>query len=171
MRVRGAKLRSLIMALPLLTASLPVAANENDDVMRVVDEVCVNGRDSLKEVTRKVSKLPFAPDPVAADKGPPPGRATWLAKLGSGSTLMLSAKSDAAPVDQCRLVSHVPDLADLVGRLKSKFDLGEPKTSDFAVQLTMKGQKRIGEKVHSVELVYGFEQNKPSGAFTLAVSR
>ena len=68
-------------------------------------------------------------------------------------------------------MSHVNDLADLVARLKAKFDLGEPKTSEFSAQLTMKGQKTIGDKSYAVELVYGFEENKPSGAFTLTTTR
>ena len=63
------------------------------------------------------------------------------------------------------------NLADLVARLKTAFDLGEPKSSESSVQLTMKGQKTIGGKVYAVELVYGFEENKPSGAFTLTTTR
>jgi hypothetical protein len=37
--------------------------------------------------------------------------------------------------------------------------------------LTMKGQKTIDDKAYAVELVYGFEENKPSGAFTLTTNR
>ena len=68
-------------------------------------------------------------------------------------------------------MSHVHDLADLVTRLKTKFDLGEPKSSESSVQLTMKGRKTIDGKDYAVELVYGFEENKSSGAFTLTTTR
>ena len=105
------------------------------------------------------------------DRGPPPGASTWLPKLGTGSTLIFFAKTASTPVTDCQLVSHVSDLGDLVDRLKAKFDLGEPNTNSVMVQLTMTGQKTIAGKVHAVELVYGFEENKPSGAFTLKINR
>jgi hypothetical protein len=170
MAPRSADLLSLGVALPLMMA-LPAEAGENDDVIRVIDEVCLNSRDNLNEVSRKVSKLPFQPDPVAKNPGPPAARGTWLPKLGGGTILSFSAKRASAPLNDCRIVSYVPDLAGLVDRLKVKFDLGEPKTSDAMVQLTMKGQKSIDGKPHTVELVYGFEENKPSGAFTLTINR
>jgi hypothetical protein len=166
-----ADLLSLGVALPLMIAPLPAGAGENDDVLKVVDDICLNDRDNVNEVARKVSKLPFKQDPVAIDRGPPVVRGTWLPKLGTGSILTFSAKRASATLSDCKLVSHVPELADLVDRLKAKFDLGEPKTSDSSVQLTMKGQKTINGKPHEVELVYGFEENKPSGAFTLTINR
>jgi hypothetical protein len=171
MRLRSANLLFLSVALPLMIASIPAHASHSDDVMKVVDEICLDNRADLKQVIRKVSKLPYRPDPVAVDRGTPPGAATWLAKLGTGSTLVLLAKARSAPISDCKLVSHVSELADLIGRLKTKFDLGEPKTSEYSVQLTMKGQKTIDGKTHAVELVYGFEENKPSGAFTLTIKR
>jgi hypothetical protein len=171
MRLRSADLLSLSVALPLIIASIPAQAGHSDDVMKVVDEVCLDNRASLNDAVRKVSKLPYRPDPVAFDRGPPPGAATWLAKLGTGSTLVLLANARSASISDCKLVSHVSELADLIGRLKAKFDLGEPKTSQSSVQLTMKGQKTIDGKAHAVELVYGFEENKPSGAFTLTIKR
>jgi len=125
----------------------------------------------MNEVARKVSKLPFQSEPVAWDRGPPPGGATWLAKLGTGTTLRFFAKATSTPFTDCQLASHVSDLADLLGRLKAKFDLGEPKASDSSVQLTITGQKAISGKPHEVELVHGFEENKPSGAFTLKIKR
>jgi hypothetical protein len=163
-------LSSLGVALPLIMASLPVAAGENDDVMTVVDDFCANPRDKLKDVGVKASKLGFGAE-YSQKRGPPPVHGAWLPKLGTGSTLTFSAKSASELVNECRLVSHVNDLADLVARLKSKFDLGEPRTSDASVQLTMKGQKAVGGKAYAVELVYGFEENKPSGAFTLTTTR
>jgi hypothetical protein len=172
MELRSAHLLSLGVALPLFIASLPAEAAENDDVMKVVDDLCVNHRGNLKDGAAKAMKLPYAPRDGGEDRGPPPRlRAVWLEKLGSGTILTFSAKSLSAPVSECKLVSHVRDLADLVGRLKTAFDLGEPKTSEFSVQLTMKGQKDLGGKQHTVELVYGFEENKPSGAFNLTVNR
>ena len=171
MLVRSAFLLSLGVALPLMIASPPAQAAHSDDVIRVVDEVCLDNRASLKDVVRKVSKLPFQPDPVATDRGRPPGGATWLPKLGTGSTLLFFAKTTSTPLTNCRLVSHVSDLDDLLGRLKAKFDLGEPKSSDSTVMLTVKGEKTINGKPHAVELVYGFEENKPSGAFTLTINR
>lgn len=172
MQSKGASLRSLIMALPLVTASLPAAANENDDVMSVVETLCIVHRGNIKEGAAKALKLPFAPEDGGPDRGSSPRvRMVWLEKLGSGTIVSFSAKSLMAPVSECKLVSHVGDLADLVARLKSGFDLGEPKASDASVQLTMKGQKTIGGKPHAVELVYGFEENKPSGAFTLTINR
>jgi hypothetical protein len=171
MQVRSADLLCLGVALPLMIASMPAQAGHSDDVMKVVNEICLDNRADLKEVVRKVSKLPYRPDPVAFDRGPPPGAATWLAKLGTGSNLILLAKAPSAPVTDCQLVSHVSDLGDLLDRLKAKFDLGGPKTNSAMVQLTMTGQKTIAGKVHSVELVYGFEENKHSGAFTLTIKR
>ena len=171
MLVRSAFLLSLGVALPLMIASPPAQAAHSDDVIRVVDEVCLDNRASLKDVVRKVSKLPFQPDPVAWHRGPPPGAATWLAKLGTGSTLAFLGKAPSAPVNRCQLVSHVSDLGDLLERLKAKFDFGVPKKSDSSVMLTMKGEKTIDGKPHAVELVYGFEENKPSGAFTLTINR
>jgi hypothetical protein len=170
MQVRGANLLSLSVALPLIAASPPAAANENDDVLKVVDDFCANPRDKLKGVGAKASKLGFGAE-YAQKRGPPPVHGAWLPKLGTGSMLTFSAKSASEPVNECRLVSHVHDLADLVTRLKTKFDLGEPKSSKSNVQLTMKGQKAIGGKAYAVELVYGFEDNKPSGAFTLTTNR
>ncbi len=170
MQARGANLLSLGVALPLIMASPPAAAGENDDVMQVVDDFCANPRDKLKDVGTKASKLGFGAE-HGQKRGPPPVHAAWLPKLGTGSILTFSAKSASEPVNECQLVSHVHDLADLVARLKTKFDLGEPKTSDATVQLTMKGQKTIGGKAYAVELVYGFEENKPSGAFTLTTTR
>jgi hypothetical protein len=170
MRLRSANLLSLGVALPLMTGSLPAAANENDAVMRVVDDFCANPRDKLKDVGVKASRLGFGAE-YSQKRGPPPVHGAWLPKLGSGSILTFSAKSASESVNDCKLVSHVSDLADLVARLKTKFDLGEPKASDSSVQLTMKGQKSIGGKAYAVELVYGFEQNKPSGAFTLTTTR
>jgi hypothetical protein len=171
MALRSADLLPLGVALPLMIASPLAEAGHSDDVMKVVDEICLDSRSGMNEVARKVAKLPFQPDPVARDRGPPPGGATWLPKLGAGSTLMFFAKTTSTPLTDCQLVSHVSDLADLLGRLKARFDLGEPKTSDSSVQLTMKGQKAINGKPHEVELVYGFEENKPSGAFTLKIRR
>jgi hypothetical protein len=97
MHVRGADLLSLSVALPLIAASLPAAANENDDVLKVVDDFCANPRDKLKDVGVKASKLGFGAEYY--------------------------------------------------------------------------GQKTIGGKAYAVELVYGFEENKPSGAFTLTTTR
>jgi hypothetical protein len=171
MLLRSANLLFLGVALPLMIASPPAEAGHSDDVMKVVDEICLDHRASLNEVARKVAKLPFKPDPVARDRGPPPGGATWLPKLGTGSTLIFFAKTASTPLVNCRLVSHVADLGDLLGRLKAKFDLGEPKTSESSVQLTAKGEKTISGKLHAVELIYGFEENKPSGAFTLTINR
>jgi hypothetical protein len=118
----------------------------------------------------KASKLGFGAE-YGQKRGPPPVHGAWLPKLGTGSMLTFSAKNAAEPVNECRLVAHVCDLADLVAQLKTKFDLGEPKTSDSSVQLTMKGQKTISGTAYAVELVYGFEENKPSGAFTLTTNR
>jgi hypothetical protein len=170
MRLRSASLLSLSVALPLMTASLPAAAGENDDVMKVVDDFCANPRDKLKDVGMKASKLGFGAE-YGQKRGPPPVHAAWLPKLGTGSILTFSAKNASEPVNECKLVSHVNELADLVARLKAKFDLGEPKTSEVDPQLRMKGQKTIGDKAYAVELVYGFEENKPSGAFTLTTTR
>lgn len=166
-----ADLLSLGVALPLMIAPLPAGAGANDDVMKVVDDICLNERDNVNEVARKVSKLPFKQGPAARDPGPPVVRGTWLPKLGTGTILTFAAKRASATLSDCKLVSHVPELADLVDRLQVKFDLGEPKTSESSVQLTMKGQKTINGKPHEVELVYGFEENKPSGAFTLTINR
>jgi len=171
MQLRSADLLSLGVALPLMIASPLAQAGHSDDVMRVVDEVCLDSRASLNEVVRKVSKLPYQADPVARDRGPPPGAATWLPKLGTGSTLMFFAKTASMPVTDCKLVSHVSDLGDLLGRLKARFDLGEPKASESTVMLTVKGEKAINGRSTAVELVYGFEENKPSGAFTLTINR
>jgi hypothetical protein len=154
-----------------MIVSPPADAGANDDMMKVVDDVCLNDRDSVNEVARKVSKLPFQQEPVAKDPGRPVVRGTWLPKLGTGTVLSFSAKRASATLSDCRLVSHVPELADLVDRLKARFDLGEPNTNESSVQLTMKGQKTINGKPHAVELVYGFEENKPSGAFTLTINR
>ena len=167
---RSANLLSLGVALPLITASLPAVANENDDVLKIVDDFCANPRDKLKDVGVKASKMGFGAE-YGRKKGPPPIHSAWLPKLGTGSILTFSAKNASEPVSECRLVSHVNDLADLIARLKTKFDLGEPKSSEASVQLTMKGQKTIGDKTYAVELVYGFEENKPSGAFTLTSHR
>lgn len=172
MALRRAHLLSVGVGLPLFIASLPAEAAENDDVIKVVDDLCINHRGNIKDGATKAMKLPFAPRDGGADRGPPPRlRAVWLEKLGTGTILTFSAKSRSAPVSDCKLVSHVGDLADLIGRLKAKFDLGEPKTSDASVQLTMTGQKTIGGNAYAVELVYGFEENKPSGAFTLTTHR
>ena len=170
MQARGADLLSLGVALPLIMASLPAAAGENDDVMKVVDDFCANPRDKLKDVGGKGVETGLRRR-VWAEAWPASVHAAWLPKLGTGSILTFSAKSASEPVNECQLVSHVHDLADLVARLKTKFDLGEPKTSESSVQLTMKGQKTIGGKAYAVELVYGFEENKPSGAFTLTTTR
>ena len=171
MLARSAHLLSLGVALPLMGTALPAAASENDDVMKVVDDFCVRHRGSLKDAAARASKLPFGARYLGEDRGPPPVREVWLAKLGTGSTLAFSARSASEPVNDCRLVSHVHDLADLVARFKTAFDLGEPKTSDVMVQLRMNGQKTIDGTQRSVELIYGFEDNKPSGAFTLTISR
>jgi hypothetical protein len=157
-------------ALLLLAAPRSASAAENDDVLKVVDNVCVNSRDAFRDVGTRLPKLGFGAE-VERKRGPPPRTAAWLPKLGTGSILTFSAKKDAEPVQECRLVSHVGDLADLVARLKAKFDLGEPTKSDASVRLTMKGEKTIGGKAYAVELVYGFEENKPSGAFTLTTYR
>jgi hypothetical protein len=170
MPARSANLLSVGVALPLIMASLPAAAGENDDVMKVVDDFCANPRDKLKDAGAKLSKLGFGAE-YGQERGPPPVHAAWVPKLGTGSSLRVSAKSASEPVNECQLVSHVHDLVDLVARLKAKFDLGEPKTNDASVQLTMKGRKTIGGKPYAVELVYGFEENKPSGAFTLTTTR
>jgi hypothetical protein len=170
MQMRSASLLSLSVALPLMAVSPPAVASENDDVLKVVDDFCANPRDKLKDVGVKASKLSFGAE-YSQKRGPPPVHGAWLPELGTGSILSFSAKSGSEPVSECRLVSHVNDLADLVARLKAKFDLGEPKTSDASVQLMMKGQKTIGGKPYAVELVYGFEENKPSGAFTLTTTR
>jgi hypothetical protein len=170
MQVASASLLSLSLALPLVNASLPAAATENDDVLKIVDDFCANPRDKLRDVGTKASKLGFGAE-YTQKRGPPPLHAAWLPKLGTGSILTFSAKSASEPVNECRLVSHVQDLADLVARLKTAFDLGDPKASDASVQLTIKGQKTIGGKAYVVELVYGFEENKLSGAFTLTTNR
>jgi len=172
MALRSADLLSMTVALPLMIAPLPAAAGENDDVMKVVDDLCMAHRGSIKQGAAKAMKLPFAPRDGGEDCGPPPRlHAVWLEKLASGTILSFAAKSTSAPVSECKLVSHVRDLTDIVSRMKTSFDLGEPKASDASVQLTMKGQKTVGGKVHSVELIYGFEENKPSGAFTLTINR
>lgn len=166
----SASLLTLGVALPLNMASLPVVASENDDVLQVIEDFCANPRDTLQDVGAKASKLGFGAE-YGHQAGPPPVHGAWLPKLGTGSILSFSAASATEPVNECQLVSHVHDLANLVARLKAKFDLGEPKSSDSSVQLTMKGQKTIGERAYAVELVYGFEENKPSGAFTLTTYR
>jgi hypothetical protein len=158
------------MALSLFATPVPATAGDNDDVLKVVDDFCANPRDKIKDVGTKLAKLGFGAE-FERKVRPPPRYAAWLPKLGTGSILTFSAKNVSEPVSDCRLVSHVNDLADLVARLKTKFDLGEPATSDSSVQLTMKGQKTIGGKAYAVELVYGFEENKPSGAFTLTAHR
>jgi hypothetical protein len=168
--LHSANLLSVGLALPLIVASMPVAANENDDVLKIVDDFCANPRDKLRDVGLKASKLGFGAE-YGQKRGPPPVHGAWLPKLGTGSMLTFSAKNAAEPVNECQLVAHVRDLADLVAQLKTKFDLGEPKTSDSSVQLTMKGQKTISGTAYAVELVYGFEENKPSGAFTLTTNR
>jgi hypothetical protein len=170
MPCRNASLLMSGVALSLFAAAAPVTAGENDDVMKVVDDFCANPRDVFKDVGTKLSRLGFGAE-TERKRGPPPVHAAWLPKLGTGSILTFSAKKDSEPVHDCRLVSHVTELADLVARLKSKFDLGEPTTSDSSVQLTLKGQKTIAGKTYAVELVYGFEENKPSGAFTLTTHR
>ena len=154
----------------LLVASNPASAGENDDIVKVLDDVCANPRDTFKDVSAKLPKLGFGAE-IEKKRGPPPVNAAWLPKLGAGSILTLSAKKDSEPVHDCRLVSHVRDLADLVARLKAKFELGEPVKNESSVQLTMKGEKTIGSRPYAVELVYGFEENKPSGAFTLTTHR
>jgi hypothetical protein len=172
MKLRSAHLLSVGMALPLFIASLPAEAAENDDMMKVVNDLCVNHRGNIKDGAAKAMKLPFAPEDGGPDRGVPPRmRMVWFEKLGGGSILAFSAKSLSAPVSDCKLVAHVRDLPDLVARMKTAFDLGEPKASDSSVQLTMKGQKTIDGKAYAVELVYGFEENKPSGAFTLTTTR
>lgn len=158
------------VALLLLAAPLPASAGENDDVLKVVDDFCANPRDAYRHVGTRLSKLGNGVE-AERKRGPPPVAAAWAPKLGTGSILTFSAKKDSEPVSECRLVSHVNDLADLVARLKAKFDLGEPAKSEASVQLTMKGEKTIGGKAYAVELVYGFEENKPSGAFTLTTHR
>jgi hypothetical protein len=45
------------------------------------------------------------------------------------------------------------------------------RANGAGVQLAMKGSRIINGKPHAVELVYGFEENKPSGAFTLTINR
>ena len=158
------------VAFLLLAAPQHAHAGENDDVLKIVDSVCVNPKDAISAVGAKLPKLGFGAE-VERKRRPPPRVSAWLPKLGTGSILTFSAKKDSEPVYECRLVSHVDDLADLVARLKAKFDLGEPVKSEASVQLTMKGEKTIGGKAYAVELVYGFEENKPSGAFTLATHR
>jgi hypothetical protein len=158
------------VVLSLFAASAPVEAGENDDVLKVVDDFCVNPRDQLKDVGRKASKLGFGAE-YGTKKGPPPVHAAWLPKLGTGSMLTFSAKNASEPVEECQLVSHVNELADLVTRLRARFDLEEPKQRELDSQFTTKGRKTIGGKVYSVELVYGFEENKPSGGFTLKTYR
>jgi hypothetical protein len=170
MHARSASRLSLGMALSLVVAPLPAAADENDDVLKIVDDFCVNPRDKLKDVGLKASKLGFGAE-YGQKRGPPPVHAAWLPKLGTGSMLRFSAKNNSEPVLECELVSHVHDVADLVARLKAKFDLGEPTINSIDAQRTMKGKKTIGGKAYSVELVYGFEENKSSGAFTLAINR
>ena len=66
MQARGANLLSLGVALPLIMASLPAAAGENDDVMEVVDDLCVNHRGNLKDGAAKAMKLPFRRHRTAA---------------------------------------------------------------------------------------------------------
>jgi hypothetical protein len=170
LRKAGTSLSMSGVALLLFAAPLPASAAENDDVLKVVDDVCVNHRDAFKDVGTRLPKLGFGTE-VERKRGPPPVTAAWLPKLGTGSILTFSAKKDSEPVHDCRLVSHVGDLADLVARLKAKFELSEPAKSEASVQLTMKGEKTIGGKAYAVELVYGFEENKPSGAFTLTTHR
>ena len=96
MQGASASLLSLRLALPLMTASPPATATENDDVLKIVDEFCADPRDNLKEVGTGASKLGYG-NGCAQRRGPPP--------------------------------------------------------------------------VHAVELVYGFEENKLSGAFTLTTNR
>lgn len=170
MRQRSTALLPLGVVLPLIAASPSVMAGENEDVLKVVDDFCANPHGKLRDVGLKASKIGFGAE-YGQKKGPPPVHGAWLPKLGTGSTLTFSAKSASEPVNECRLVSHVHDLADLIARLKAKFDLGEPKSSEVSVMLTMTGRKSIGDKSYAVELVYGFEDNKPSGAFTLTTTR
>lgn len=138
--------------------------------MKVVDEFCVKHRGSMKDAAAKAAKLPFNARSIGEDKGPPPLRGVWLGKLGTGSFLYLAAKRTSEPISECKVVSPV-DLADLVARQRATSDLGEPKSSEVSIQLTAKGGRTIGEKAYAVELVCGFEENKPSGAFTLTVNR
>ena len=170
MNLRSASLLSLGVALPLMTPPRPAVASENYDVLKIVDDFCANPRDKLKDVGANASKLGSGAA-HSQERGPPPLHVAWLPKIGTGSILSFSAKRASEPVSECKLVSHVNDLADLVARLKAKFDLGEPKTCYGSPELTLKGQKRIGHKSYAVEMVYGFEENKPSGAFTLTTTR
>ena len=83
MQARSADLLSLGLALPLMIASLPAEAGENDDVMEVVDDLCINHRGNLKDGAAKAMKLPFAPRDGGEDRGPQPRlRAVWLEKVG-----------------------------------------------------------------------------------------
>jgi hypothetical protein len=45
------------------------------------------------------------------------------------------------------------------------------KENDDVLKIVDAGRKTLGGKAYSVELVYGFEENKPSGAFTLTTNR
>ena len=95
MQVASASLLSLSVALPLMTASLPAAATENDDVLKIVDDFCANPRDKLKDIGTKASKLGFGAE-YTQKHGPPPVHGAWLPKLGAGSILTFSAKSASA---------------------------------------------------------------------------
>ena len=71
----SANLLSVGLALPLIIASLPAAASENDDVLKIVDDFCANPRDKLKDVGAKASKLGFGAEYRAE---------AWAAARGRG---------------------------------------------------------------------------------------
>jgi hypothetical protein len=170
MRERSTARLPFGVVLPLFAASPTVMAGENDDVLKVIDDFCAPPRHKLRDAGLKASKLGFGAE-YGQKKGPRPVHCAWLPELDTGSMLSFVAQNASEPVDECRLVSHVYDLADLIARLKAKFDLGEPKSSDASMMSIMKGQKSSDGKMYAVELVYGFEDNKLSGAFTFTTTR
>lgn len=165
--------RALSLFLLLLAAMQLASANENenDQLLKVIDEFCTSPRGTVAQLASRAMKLPYQPRAMTHGKESFYIRGVVLMKLGGVTLLTLAGAKPSAPVSVCEIVSHSQDAVGLVAHLRDRFNLPEPTTSSFDVQLRTSGKATIGDQQLSVKLVYGFEDNKKSGSFTLTIER
>lgn len=160
------------LCLALLAAARPATANENEQLLKIIDEFCIKTPATVDQATSRAMKLPYQPRRMGTEYGPPYIRGVALMKLGGSSTLLtFSSAKQNARIDGCEVVSHTQDLPELVAQLRKQLDLPEPKGSSVSVQLRTAGKTTVDWKTIDIQLVFRQEENKPSGSFNFIVSR
>jgi hypothetical protein len=165
---------ALAVAAPLgasgaLAAPAGAMSADNDTLIKAIHDLCFTPRGTVDQVAKAALRTPPRAADMGVSSGPPYGREIGL-MLGGGTTVTYEAASRAAPMAKCKFVSYSDDAAGLVARLRGDWSLPEPVKRPIGDnEWEAVGTATVQGRAVVVDLRYGLQDDKKSGAFTLDI--